>query len=159
MSGDNVLGAKETAEQHQSPAGGPGDWGTCKHHSQHLWKGSVPQKHLVMWETAQGEGKWASRTLGPPPSGAVLLLQLLRRATSITSGCVPSRSRGVECHDYLSGIKSLSSTHKLIRGDPSAQALPDKCKICMIHGLCVLLHLHFFSAWRPLLLFSPCRKQ
>lgn len=108
-----------------------------------------------MWETEQGEGKWASRTLGPPLNGAVLLLQLLGRATSITSGYVPSRSRGAECHDYLSSINSLSSTYELIRGDPSAQALPDKCKICMMHGLCVLLHLHFFLPEDLCFVFLP----
>lgn len=74
----------------------------------------------------------------PAPARAVLLLQLLGKAvSSTTSGGFPRRSRGGECHDYPSNINSLSSTPELIRGDPSAQALPDKCKICMMHGLCI----------------------
>lgn len=127
------------------------------------WKGSIPwhrREHLVVGETRPGRGEtgvWVTQVPpSPAPARAVLLLQLLGKAVvSTTSGCFPRRSRGGECHDYSSNINGLSSTPKLIRGDPNAQALPDKCKICMMHGLCIFLHLHFFLPEDLCFVFLP----
>lgn len=107
-------------------------------------KAAFPQKHLVMWETAQGEGKWASRTLGPPTSGAVLLLPSDR-------GEAPLSPRGV----FPAGAEEWNVTiiWVVLKASPPPTSSSGETQVhrrCLTSVrfawfmACVLLHLHFF---------------